>query len=86
MKLGAYVAIFATLLAIGYGVLFSRMYHLVEIDGGIVGLCAILDVVTCLLALGMWKLLAKVPNAIKRLLKKKSIGELNVTNPGPWDS
>jgi hypothetical protein len=64
MKFGAYVAIFGTFLAIGYGVLFSYLYPYTPIDGGVVGLCALLGVITCLLAVGIWKVIAKSPSAM----------------------
>ena len=57
MKFGAGLSLFATVVAIVYGVLFSKMYPRVEIDSGIVMLCALFGLVTCLAAVGLWKLI-----------------------------
>ena len=54
---------FAALLAVIYGVLFSISYPLVEISGGIVALCALLGIVTCLAAAAIWNMLTR-PKAI----------------------
>jgi hypothetical protein len=56
MKFGATLVLFATLIAIIYGVLFSKIYPRVEIEGGIVALCALLGLATCLAMAGVWKL------------------------------
>ena len=42
------VAIVSLLLGILYGVLFKQIYPLVPIDAGIISLCAILGLTTCL--------------------------------------
>ena len=54
MKFGAGLSLFATVVAIIYGVLFSKMYPRVEIDSGIVMLCALFGFVTCLAAAAIW--------------------------------
>jgi hypothetical protein len=59
MKYSPTVLAFAALLAIVYGVLFSMSYPFVEISGGIVALCVLLGVVTCLVAAAIWKMLAR---------------------------
>src|SRR5258706_9721461 len=48
MKYNPTLLAFAVLLAVVYGVLFSISYPLVEISGGIVGLCVLFGIVTCL--------------------------------------
>jgi TIR domain len=53
------VAIVSLLLSIGYGVLFRQIYPLVSIDSGIVSLCAILGLTTCLAGIGAWKVVNK---------------------------
>src|SRR5262245_23457618 len=68
MKFGFYVTVFSILVAIGYGVLFSYMYPLVPIDGGLVGLCAIFGLATSLLAVAAWRFLAKTAHSTKSLL------------------
>ena len=59
MKFGAIMMIFSIVVAVVYGVMFSTIYPEVQIDGGTVALCAISGLVTCLMAVGMWKLLVK---------------------------
>ena len=54
MKYSPTLLAFAALLAIVYGVLFSLSYPLVEISGGIVALCVILGIVTCLAIVTIW--------------------------------
>ena len=56
------VAIVSLLLSIGYGVLFRQIYPLVSIDSGIVSLCAILGLTTCLAGIGAWKVVTKTAN------------------------
>lgn len=56
MKFGATLSAFATAVAVIYGVLFSITYPLVDIDGGIVALCALFGFLTCLAAVALWKL------------------------------
>ena len=59
MKFGATLLIFATLVAIAYGVIFSRTYPLVEVSSGIATLCALLALATCLVFVALWRLLTK---------------------------
>jgi hypothetical protein len=54
MKFGATLSLFATVVAIIYGVVFSKMYPRVEIDSGIVMLCALFGFVTCIAAAAIW--------------------------------
>jgi len=54
MKFGATLTAFATVVAIIYGVLFSVTYPRVEIDSGVVMLCALFGFVTCLAAVAIW--------------------------------
>jgi hypothetical protein len=56
MKFGAALLASATCVAIVYGVLFSVTYPRVEINSGIAALCALAGLVTCLAAVGLWKL------------------------------
>jgi hypothetical protein len=57
MKYSPTLLAFAALLAIVYGVLFSFSYPLVEISGGIVALCVLLGIVTCLVIATIWSAL-----------------------------
>lgn len=59
MKFGAIMMVFSIVVAVVYGVIFSSVYPEVQIDGSIVALCAISGIVTCLMAVGVWKLLVK---------------------------
>ncbi len=59
MKYNPTLLAFAALLAVVYGVLFSISYPLVEISGGIVALCALLGIVTCLTIAAIWNALAR---------------------------
>jgi uncharacterized membrane protein YagU involved in acid resistance len=59
MKFSAILLAFSTVVAIVYGVLFSLTYPRVEINGGIVTLCALFGLVTCLAAVGLWKLVTR---------------------------
>jgi hypothetical protein len=68
MKFGFYVTVFSILVAIGYGVLFSYMYPLVPIDGGLVGLCAILGLATSLMVVAAMRFLAKAVHSTKGFL------------------
>jgi hypothetical protein len=56
------VAIVSLLFGTGYGVLFKQIYPLVQIDSGIVTLCAVLGLVTCLVGIGAWKVVIKTAN------------------------
>lgn len=55
MKFGANIVIFSTVLAIAYGVLFSYTYPLVDVTSGIVSLCALSGLVTCLAITALWR-------------------------------
>lgn len=59
MKYSPTLLAFAALLAIVYGVLFSVSYPLVEISGGIVALCVLLGIVTCLAVAAIWNALTR---------------------------
>jgi len=59
MKYSPTLLAFAALLAIVYGVLFSLSYPLVEISGGIVALCVLLGIVTCLAIATIWNALTR---------------------------
>ena len=54
MKFGAVLSLFATAVAIVYGVLFSKIYPRVEIESGIVALCALFGFLTCIAAVAIW--------------------------------
>ena len=56
MKFGATLLAFSSAVATVYGVLFSITYPRVEIDGGMVTLCALCGLLTCLAAVALWKL------------------------------
>jgi hypothetical protein len=59
------VAIVSLLLGILYGVLFKQIYPLVPIDAGIISLCAILGLTTCLAGIGAWKLVTRISNLVR---------------------
>ncbi len=59
MKYSPTLLAFAALLAIVYGVLFSISYPLVEISAGIVALCVLLGIVTCLAIAAIWNALTR---------------------------
>jgi hypothetical protein len=59
MKNAATLVIFATVLGTIYGVLFSLYYPLVKIDAGIVLLCAFLGLISAMIAIWIWKLIAR---------------------------
>ena len=59
MKYSPTLLAFAALLAVVYGVLFSYSYPLVEISGGIVALCVLLGIVTCLSIAAIWNALTR---------------------------
>jgi len=59
MKYSPTLLAFAALLAIVYGVLFSMTYPLVEISAGIVALCVLLGIVTCLALAAIWNALMR---------------------------
>ena len=55
MKFGAIFSACAAAVAILYGVVFSITYPRVEITAGIVALCALFGVLTCLAIVALWK-------------------------------
>ena len=59
------VAIVSLLLGILYGVLFKQINPLVPIDAGIISLCAILGLTTCLAGIGAWKLVTRISNLVR---------------------
>jgi hypothetical protein len=63
MKYSPALLAFAALLAIVYGVLFSVSYPLVEISGGIVALCVLMGIVTCLAIAAIWNALMRPSTA-----------------------
>jgi len=56
MKFGTIFSVCAAAVAVLYGVLFSVTYPRVEITAGVVALCALLGVLTCVAVAGLWKL------------------------------
>jgi hypothetical protein len=56
MKFGVTLSAFTAAIATLYGVLFSITYPRTDITNGIVALCALLALVTCLAAVSLWKL------------------------------
>ena len=63
MKIGLGLTISTVVLAVVYGVIFSRVYPLVEIDGEIVALCVVVALATSLVALAVLKWLARQPSS-----------------------
>ncbi len=59
MKYSPTLLAFAALLAIVYGVSFSVSYPHVEISGGIVALCVLMGILTCLAVAAIWSALAR---------------------------
>lgn len=55
MKFGATITAFSTVLAIIYGVIFSITYPLVPVSSGIVSLCALCGLASCLAIMALWK-------------------------------
>jgi xanthosine utilization system XapX-like protein len=60
------VTIVSIIFSIGYGILFSQIYPLVPIDSGIVSLCAILGLTTCLVGIGVWKVGTRIANVRRK--------------------
>ena len=54
-----FVIILAMAMAVGYGVVFSLVYPLVQVDGSIAGLCAVLGLLSALVLAGAWKVATK---------------------------
>lgn len=59
MKFAAGTIVFSIIFATIYGVIFSIVYPLTQISSGIVTLCAVLGLATCLVAAGIWKAITK---------------------------
>jgi hypothetical protein len=59
MLLGLVVLVLAIAMAVGYGVAFSRVYPLVQVDASIAALCAMLGLLTALAIAGAWKVVTK---------------------------
>jgi hypothetical protein len=59
MKVAAGVVVFSMLFATIYGVAFATVYPLVEIDGNMIGLFALLGLVTSLVFAGIWAAFTK---------------------------
>ena len=59
MQLGLLVFVLAIAIAVGYGVVFSLVYPLVQVDASIVALLAFLGLLTALAIAGAWKAVAK---------------------------
>jgi hypothetical protein len=55
MKFATGIVVFSIIVATIYGVIFSFVYPLVEIDGSLISLFAILGLATSLLCVGLWK-------------------------------
>jgi Co/Zn/Cd efflux system component len=55
VKFGAIVILLAIIISVVYGVLFSMVYPRVEIDGNIIGLFAILGLVTSLVVASLFR-------------------------------
>ena len=55
MKTFAGIVIFSTLLAAAYGVLFSRFYPLVSINGSILTTFAFAGLATAVVLAGLWR-------------------------------
>ena len=80
MKYSPTLLAFAALLAIAYGVLFSYTYPLVEISAGIVALCVLLGIVTCLSIAAIWNALTRPkPSLSDAIPPARPV----VTNPPP---
>ncbi len=53
------VIVLAIVVAVGYCVVFSRVYPFVQVDGSIEALCAMLGLLTALAIAGAWKAVTK---------------------------
>ncbi|MEA2942666.1 MAG: hypothetical protein QOD09_3195 [Bradyrhizobium sp.] len=58
MKTAGVLLVFSILSAVAYAVIFHNLYPFVPLDGGIVTLCSVAGIATCLLVAGIWKLVA----------------------------
>ena len=59
LQLGPSVIVLAIAMAVGYGVVFSFVYPLVQVDTSIVALFAFLGLLTALVIAGAWKVVTK---------------------------
>jgi hypothetical protein len=59
MKNTAGILVFSIIAAIIYGVIFSISYPLVQIDGNMISLFAILGIATTLICIGVWRAVVK---------------------------
>jgi len=59
MQHDLFVIVLAIAMAVGYGVVFSLVYPLVQVDSSIVALCALLGLLTALAIAGAWKVVTK---------------------------
>jgi hypothetical protein len=59
MQLGLLVIVLAIAMAVGYGVVFSLVYPLVQVDSSVVAVCAMLGLLTALAIAGAWKVVTK---------------------------
>jgi hypothetical protein len=55
VKLGAIVIVLTIVISVIYGVLFSMIYPRVEVDGNIIGLFAILGLVTSFIIMSLFR-------------------------------
>jgi hypothetical protein len=81
MKYSPTLLAFAALFAIIYGVLFSISYPLVEISGGIVALCVLLGIVTCLVAAAIWNVITRPKTATETAPADKAASVLPFVKP-----
>jgi hypothetical protein len=56
MKFAAGIVVFSIILATIFGVAFSMVYPLVEIDGNLITLFAVLGLAASLICVGLWKI------------------------------
>ncbi len=55
MKFSAAFILVSTILAVGYGLLFSTIYPRVTLGNAVMTLCALGGLATSLLGVGLWK-------------------------------
>jgi hypothetical protein len=55
MKYTTGFLVFSVIAAVAYGVIFSMVYPLVQIDGNMISLFALLGVATTLICIGVWR-------------------------------
>ena len=54
------IGVFSLLFGVGWGVAFKLVYPLAQLNAGMIILCALFGLVTILVAMGLWKLFAKI--------------------------